>query len=184
MATSTMIARSTFSFARRRQRVSPHLWLQASCAGGARVPQKFWFVENPGKIPENPCKSGQNYENVRKLPDNTDKIGAQLGKNHMKTFFGGHLINDEILKYSHKELSENFSGKFGKNLCTPKFSCCYTYTLMLPTMGILRRDNLELQPSPAPAFCFTSESETVFQTRILFVARARYSLSWLSCLYN
>ena len=50
--------------------------------GGESAPQRFWFVENPGKIREN---LGKIYDNVRKIPEilgklpgNTDKNGKYL----------------------------------------------------------------------------------------------------------
>ena len=69
-------------------------------------PQKFWFDENPGKIPENPGKIhgnlGKICENYCKVPENLGKLsettgksgaqrslicknGAQRVQNHMKT---------------------------------------------------------------------------------------------------
>ena len=64
-------------------------------------------------------------KNVRKIPEILgklseirDKNGVQRGENHMKTFFRRSSqtwsVWEEILKYSNKELLENFSGKFGE----------------------------------------------------------------------
>ena len=97
-------------------------------------PQKFWFVDNPGKIRE---ILGKICETVHKIPEilgklseNTDKnenkrclfwkIGAQRGEIHMKTF----LYDLCGRKYQLQEFPENFLGKFGdiraKIFRTPK----------------------------------------------------------------
>jgi len=84
------------------------------------------------KFGQNPWKSGQICENVRKylkcwenylkvrikMAPNVVwfwKIGPQHGKINMKTFFGGQPKKYPCgRKYSHKELPESFSGRFGE----------------------------------------------------------------------
>jgi len=46
-------------------------------AGVQTHPQKFWFVENPAKIPEN---VGKKSENLGKIAENPNKIPKHLGK--------------------------------------------------------------------------------------------------------
>jgi len=81
-------------------------------------PQKFWFVENPGKIPENPNNLPK-Y--LGKIPENLGKNGAQgLQKNKWRPFL-------EITpQKGRQKLHDNCLGEFGKiwskNLCTTKNS--------------------------------------------------------------
>ena len=102
-------------------------------AGGASAPQKFCFIENLDKIPEN---LGKTSGNLGKMPENPDKNGAQhLQKSTIKTFFwksrlffGGHTkIRSSCSlweKICEQKAHKSFSGKFGeiraKILCTPK----------------------------------------------------------------
>jgi len=63
--------------------------------GAQAHPQKFRYVENPGKILKHPGKIyanlGKICENLCQIPEILGKNGAQLWQNHMKTDFGGHL---------------------------------------------------------------------------------------------
>jgi len=45
--------------------------------GVQEQPQKFWFAENPGKIPKN---VGKNFENFGEASENSNKIPKYLGK--------------------------------------------------------------------------------------------------------
>ena len=90
--------------------------------GGAQVqahPQKFWFVENPGKIPVN----------LNKILENMGKNGAQrcltlkMAPNVCRKISEEHFL-EVIPKNGRQKLHDNFLGKFGKIwakiLCTPK----------------------------------------------------------------
>jgi len=116
----------------RRQRVQAH-------------PQKFWFVENPGKIPEN---LGNIPENPKKIPKYLGKIPENLGKNGAQrclTSTNGVPVLQKSSKWrpfiwrSHhkngrQKLHDNFLGKFGKIwakiLCTRK-------NLLFPTTMLM-----------------------------------------------
>jgi len=63
----------SFSQLKRNKDVKPVV----SEAGVQAHPQKFCFVENPGKIPEN---VGKKSENFGKIPENPNKIPKYLGK--------------------------------------------------------------------------------------------------------
>ena len=112
--------------------------------------QKFWFVENPGKVHENPLKSEQNLwkcsqipEILGELPKNAEKlapnvvwlwkIGTQCGKNHRKTFFSE--VNPNMMKSAHKEWGEIRAKIFRtpKNLPAP--------TPMAGSVGLLCTKN-------------------------------------------
>ena len=106
---------------------------EAGVQGVQAHPQKFWFVEKPGKIREN---LGKIYENVRKIPEHLGKLPENTGKNGAcritwRRFFWGVIPKKGLhdlcgRKYSHKKFPENFLGKFGENRAkifrTPKYS--------------------------------------------------------------
>jgi len=104
--------------------------------GCKRTPKRFYLSKIRAKYREN---LGKIYENVHKipvildkLPENTDKHGPQrclILKNWRPTREESHEdlfleVIPKMMKYSHKELPETFSGKFreiwAKILCTPK----------------------------------------------------------------
>jgi len=110
-----------------------------SGAGGGGVgvqahPRKLWFVENPGKIPENlrkiPEKPGKIPKNLEKFPENTGKNNVQrclssktgahnlcrkireglfYGRSHQKEVFM-IFVRENLWAKSHT----NFLDKFGK----------------------------------------------------------------------
>ena len=108
------------------------LYKISGVGGGVQAhPQKFWFVENPGKI----------YENLGKVPENLGKNGAQLclTSNWWRPTLGGEKQRKAFLEVTPKKICSswslwkkicrqmphnNFSGKFreirAKILRTPK----------------------------------------------------------------
>jgi len=72
---TTCSGKSSFSQLKRIKDVKPVV-SEAGMQGAQAHPQKFWFVENPGKISEN---VGKNSENFGKIPENPNKIPKYLG---------------------------------------------------------------------------------------------------------
>ena len=114
--TRSKIFRSRSGGGVKKMRLRPSLG--TSCVGGGvrgvqEHPQKFWFVENPNKIPENLGKNGAQC-------CLTSKNATQgLQKNRWRPYFWrSHHKN------GWQKLHNNFLGTFGKNwakiLCTPK----------------------------------------------------------------
>ena len=110
------------------------LWKAMVLEGLQAHPQKFWFVENLGKSPENPGKS-------RAQHCLTSKNGAQgLHKNTWGPFLevtpkrGRHDLCGR--KLVGKTWPKNLLGKFGeiraKSFAPPKFACTYTYDEKAP----------------------------------------------------
>jgi len=104
-----------------------------------RHPQKFWFVENPGKI----------LENLGKIPENPGKNGGQhclisknsaqrLQRNTWRPFFGGRTkkrsswsLWEKCRQKLHKKTFRSSLGKFGQKSFAPPKIC-----LLLCTVGI------------------------------------------------
>jgi len=105
-------------------------------AGGASAPQKFCFIENLDKIPEN---LGKTSGNLGKMPENPDKNGAQhLQKNTIKTFFWrSHqkqvfmlVVGENVWAKGAQKLFGKVWGNSGKNPVHPqKFARSFTYDL-------------------------------------------------------
>jgi len=113
-------------------------------AGVRRVqahPQKFWFVENQGKIPENLNKIPK-Y--LGKIPENLGKNGTQrcltsktvaqgLQINKRKPFFGGHAT-----KTVGKSCTTTFwasLGKFGQKFFARPKTCLLLHLLPDQSVG-------------------------------------------------
>ena len=91
--------------------------------GGQAHPQKFWFAENLGNIPENPRENGaQPCLTLKHCAQGLQKI------TWMKTFFGGHtkkglhdLLGRESVGQTCTKSFRESLGKFGqKSFVTPK----------------------------------------------------------------
>ena len=120
------------------------------CRGCKRTPkpQKFGFVENPGKIPENvgnnsenlwqiPWKSKQNPQVSRKNPWKSGHNGAQhcltsknwlprFAEKHVKTFLGD--TPQKRWAKVPRQLSWKVCENLGKNALHPQeFACSYIY---------------------------------------------------------
>jgi len=137
-------------------------WCKRTGAGGTRAPQKFWFDENPRKIPENPGKIHGNLskicENLRKVTENLGKLSETTGKNGAQVLWFEKMVPNvfritwrPIWRSSQKQLlweklfplkvAQNFWRKFGeiraKILRTPK-------NLPAPTPMILVHEQIEI----------------------------------------
>ena len=139
---------------------------EAGVQGVQAHPQKFWFVENPGKIRENLCKI---YETVRKILENLSnnlkmlakmapnvvcfwKMGTKGMQNHTKALFDGHpegkcswSVWKEIFTQGvARKLFGQVWGNSGKNLSHPQtFACYYTYLCMWVSKGSIPLFGLE-----------------------------------------
>ena len=69
--------------------------------GGASAPQKFWFVENLGKIHQNPSKIPENMDKTLENPGTNDVQRCLISKNGAQRF-----------QKNTWRPSSNFSGKF------------------------------------------------------------------------
>jgi len=114
-------------------------------------PQKFWFVENPGKILEN---FGNIPENPNKIPKYLGQIPENLGKNGAPVLQKNKwrpFIWMSHHKNGRQKLHYNFLGKFGKIwakiLCTrknllflrPMFMCILNFCQTFIKLSILYR---------------------------------------------
>ena len=86
------------------------------CERGTAYPQKFWFVENPGKIPENLGKNGAQRCLTSKMAPN---VFIKTSEDHFL---------DVTPKNGRKMLHDNFLGK--NPLHPQKFACSCTYVLI------------------------------------------------------
>jgi len=107
-------------------------WSEHSGVGdrGASALQKFWFGENPRKIPETPGKIqgnlGEFCENLRKNPENLGRTPRKFERKWRPMSFGLKTMAPNVVWfeemapntvfiriYSHK-WPKIFSGKFGE----------------------------------------------------------------------
>ena len=90
-------------------------------------PQKFWFVENPGKIRENLVNIPENPNKIPKylgkIPENLGKNGAPvLQKNKWRPFiWRSHHENG-------RQKLHNFLGKLGQKSFAPAKICFFLNT--------------------------------------------------------
>ena len=123
--------------------------------------QKFWFVENQGKIPEIPGKISENVckicENLRNIPENLSKLPENMCKNsaqrcliwkdgvqHLQRSQEDHFWRSSQKgayefcgrKYSYKTFSGKFEEIGAKILRTPKNMLAPIPMLRLATANI------------------------------------------------
>ena len=144
--------------------------------------RKFWFGENPDKIPEN---SGTNRENLGKIFKNLQKIPENMGKNGAQLCliwkYGTQRLEVQpkkvfIRKYSDKMLSKNFSGKFGKfgqKSFAPPNIC------LLQTYGSMRASEVTIIHSESSLMCLAIQNTTDIwkawpKTTLTTLRRQRY----------
>jgi len=109
-----------------------HHWCRRQSCKGCTNPHKFWFGENPGKIPYKPSKYRGNLGKIseylqnswksEQTPESMSENGVNGVQNNMKSFFWRSLF----MEYQVWNNS-------GKNLSHPqKVACSYTYMLHYP----------------------------------------------------
>ena len=128
---------------------------EAGVQGCKHSPQKFWFVENPGNIPENmrkiwrkSWKSGQNSWKIwTKMAPNVvllQKIAPNIcRKTHEHHCFGGRTTKGLHDLRGRRKIAQKLFGQVwgnsGKNPLYPQtFACSYTYAVESMLAGINR----------------------------------------------
>jgi len=158
-------------------------WCRRGGVQGVQAhPQKFWFVQNLGKIPETFGKISENLgkipENPNKIPKYLGKIPENLGKNgtqrcltskngdqslqksRWRPFFGGHST-----KMVGKSCTTTFwasLGKFGQKSFAPPKICLLLHLCRYAT---------ELVGTEIWSFCQHAQ----------FYFAERRGLSWFNC---
>ena len=112
---------------------------------GCKHPQRFWFGENPWKVPEDPWKI---RGNLGKLPDKTGKNGAQrvwFEKNGAKISWRPFIRKTVFMTKSHRHWPK-FAQKWPKKFLG-KFAEIRTKILPTPQVCLLLHQWVKLQPN-------------------------------------
>jgi len=159
-------------------------------------PQKFWFGENPCKIPENPGKIrgnlGKICENLRKIPENLCKVprntiknGAQralIWKNGAQRALLWKKWDPtciDLIKLVHKITWRSFLEVIRKNILHEKYSHKKWPKIFLGKFGEIRAKILRTPkklPAPTPMCRPMWSVKSVATTKLVcYSARLNYN---------